>query len=417
MIVEVLAVGTELLLGQIVNGNGAEIGEALADAGLSHYRQTVVGDNLTRLTEALTEATRRADALVVTGGLGPTQDDLTREAMAAAAGVGMVFSEPHADHLRALWARRGREMPETNLRQAEHPEGSELIPNARGTAPGLRMRIGSCWVFALPGVPQEMRPMLHERVVPFLKDQAGEEQSVIVSRLLRTWGESESRIAERLGDLYSASANPTLAFLASAGEIKLRLTARAETTAAARSTIEPLEVEIRRRLGRLVFGADDDTIERIVLKGCAGRGWSLGTAESATGGLVAAAITGVPGSSEVFLGSVVAYSRDTKEALLGVPAGVIEDHGQVSEETALAMAEGAATRLGADVVVAVTGSAGPESLEHPAGTMVFAVRTPEGARARRVALPGDRELVRTYSVTAALHLVRLAVAGEWWADR
>jgi nicotinamide-nucleotide amidase len=417
VIVEVLAVGTELLLGQIVNGNGAEIGEALADAGLSHYRQTVVGDNLSRLTEAVTEATRRADALVVTGGLGPTQDDLTREALAAAAGVGMAFSEDQADHLRRLWARRGREMPETNLRQAEHPEGSELIPNAKGTAPGLRMRVGSCWVFALPGVPQEMRPMLHDHVVPFLKDQAGEERGVIVSRLLRTWGESESRIAEQLGDLYAASANPTLAYLASAGEIKLRLTARAETTEAARSAIEPLEGEIRRRLGKLVFGADDDTIERIVLNACAERGWSLGTAESATGGLVAAAITGVPGSSAVFLGSVVAYSRHAKEALLGVPAGVIDDHGLVSEETALAMAEGGATRLGADVVVAVTGSAGPESLEHPAGTMVFAVRTPEGARARRVTLPGDRERVRTYSVTAALHLVRLALAGEWWTER
>ena len=159
-----MAVGTELLLGQIVNSNAAEIGEALADSGLAHFRQTVVGDNLTRLTEAVLEATRRADALVITGGLGPTQDDLTREALAAAAGVGMMVSASHAEHLRGLWSRRGREMPENNLRQAEHPEGAELIANPKGTAPGLRLRIGSCWVFALPGVPQEMRSMLHDVV-------------------------------------------------------------------------------------------------------------------------------------------------------------------------------------------------------------------------------------------------------------
>lgn len=181
--------------------------------------------------------------------------------------------------------------------------------------------------------------------------------------------------------------------------------------------VQPLEDEIRRRLGRLVFGADDDTVERIVLTGCLDRGWSLGTAESATGGLVAAKVTAVPGSSKVFRGSVVAYAREAKESLLGVPAPVIDEHGLVSEETALAMARGASERLGADVVVAVTGSAGPESLEQPAGTMVFAVRTPEDARARRMSLPGDRERVRTYSTTAALHLVRLALAGEWWSAR
>ncbi|MDP2624001.1 MAG: CinA family nicotinamide mononucleotide deamidase-related protein, partial [Actinomycetota bacterium] len=245
MIVEVLAVGTELLLGQIVNGNGAEIGASLADAGLDHYRQVVVGDNLARLTSAIAEAVSRADALVITGGLGPTQDDLTREAMAAAAGVGMAFSDDEAEHLRELWARRGREMPETNLRQAEHPEGADMIANAKGTAPGLQMRIGSCWVFALPGVPQEMRPMLHSHVIPFLVEACGEGRGVIVSRLLRTWGESESRIAELLADVYEASTNPTLAYLAGGGEIKLRLSARAGTRDDADRLIDPLDQEIR----------------------------------------------------------------------------------------------------------------------------------------------------------------------------
>lgn len=414
MIVEVLAVGTELLLGQIVNGNGAEIGSLLADAGLTHYRQGVVGDNLPRLTAAVVESVGRSDALVITGGLGPTQDDLTREALAVCAGVAMEFDEEHAERLRAIWARRGREMPETNLRQAEHPEGSVLIPNPKGTAPGLRMQIGSCWVFALPGVPEEMRPMLHTDVIPFLTARAGDDRGVIASRLLRTWGESESRIAVVLADLYEEGENPTLAFLASGGEIKLRLTARAATTEEAARLIDPIDAEIRRRLGPLVFGADDDTVERIVLARCAERGWSLATAESATGGLVAAAITAVPGASETFRGSVVAYTRAAKEALLGVAAGLMDDHGLVSEETALGMAAGAADRLRADVVVAVTGSAGPDPLEHRPGTMVFAVQTPERVQARTLTFPGDRERVRAYSTTTALHLLRLGVTGEWW---
>jgi nicotinamide-nucleotide amidase len=414
VIVEVLAVGTELLLGQIVNGNGAEIGSLLADAGLTHYRQGVVGDNLERLTAAVAESVARSDALVITGGLGPTQDDLTREALAACAGVTMAFDEEYAERLRAIWARRGRDMPETNLRQAEHPEGSVLIPNPKGTAPGLRMQIGSCWVFALPGVPEEMRPMLHSDVIPFLAAQAGDDRGVIASRLLRTWGESESRIAVVLADIYEESENPTLAFLASGGEIKLRLTARAGTREEAARLIDPMDTEIRRRLGPLVFGADEDTVERIVLAMCAERGWLLATAESATGGMVAAAITAIPGASATFCGSVVAYTRGAKEALLDVPASIMDDHGLVSEETALAMAAGAVERLGADVVVAVTGSAGPDPLEHRPGTMVFAVRTPERVQARTLTFPGDRERIRTYSTTTALHLLRLALTGEWW---
>ncbi|MFH1329192.1 MAG: molybdopterin-binding protein, partial [Actinomycetota bacterium] len=229
MNVEVVAVGTELLLGQIVNGNAAEIGRRLAEAGLDHYHQVVVGDNLGRVVAALTQAVGRSDAVIVTGGVGPTQDDLTREALCAAAGVGMAYSEEMAAHLRDLWARRrGREMPPSNLRQAEYPQGAVFLPNARGTAPGLRLRIGGAWVFALPGVPQEMLPMLEEQVIPFLVAEAGG-GGVLVSRLIRCWGESESGIAERLDDLYEASTNPTVAFLASAGEIKVRLTARAAT--------------------------------------------------------------------------------------------------------------------------------------------------------------------------------------------
>jgi nicotinamide-nucleotide amidase len=415
MNVEVLAVGTELLLGQIVNGNAADLGGRLAAAGLDHYRQGVVGDNIVRITAAITEAVGRADALIITGGIGPTQDDLTREAICAAAAVPMDFAEDYADHLRRWWQARGREMPATNLRQAEHPRGAELIPNAKGTAPGLRLRVGQCWVFALPGVPQEMLPMVDEHVIPFLLGQAGVEGGVLVSQMLRTWGESESRIAEIVGDLYDTNTNPTLAFLASGGEIKLRLTARAATPAAAADLIAPVEAEIRRRLGRLVFATGADTIERIVLRLCAERGWTLATAESATGGLVSAALTSVPGSSEVVRGGIVAYHPELKTRLLGVDPAILDGFGLVSAETALAMAAGARRALGADVAVAVTGSAGPDALEQPVGTMVIAVETPEGSRARVSRSPGDRERVRVYTTTAALHLLRLGLTGEWWS--
>lgn len=414
MNVEMLAVGTELLLGQIVNGNAADIGARLAEAGLDHFRQTVVGDNLERIVSAIGEAAARADALIITGGIGPTQDDLTRDALARAAGVPMHFSDEYADHLRRWWERRGRPMPETNLRQAEYPEGATMIPNEKGTAPGLRLRIGTCWVFAVPGVPQEMLPMVEAHIIPFLVAEAGGTGGVIVSRLLRTWGESESRIAELLGDLYDAGTNPTLAFLASGGEIKLRLTARAHSGEEADRLIAPREEEIRGRLGSLVFGAGDDTVERVVLRACTEAGLTLATAESATGGMVAAALTSVPGASAAFAGGVVAYSGAAKVALLGVTPETIAEHGLVSEETALAMARGAARRFAAGVAVAVTGSAGPDALEHPPGTIVIAVVTPSGERARLLRLPGDRERVRTYATTAALHAIRLALSGAWW---
>jgi nicotinamide-nucleotide amidase len=408
----VVAVGTELLLGQIPNGNAAEIGRRLAEAGLDHYRQAVVGDNLERAAGAISEAAGRAEAVIVTGGLGPTEDDITREALCAAAGVPMAYSEEIAEQLRGLWAsRRGREMPPSNLRQAHYPEGAAILPNAKGTAPGLRLRIGDTWVFALPGVPAEMRALLDEAVIPFLVGEAGV-GGVLVSRLIRTWGESESGIGERLAGL--GSVNPTVAFLASAGEIKVRITARAASAVEADSLLDPLEQEVCRRLARWVFAVGEETIEQIVLRLCREKGWRLGTAESATGGLIAQRITSVPGASEVFAGAVVAYSPALKTSLLGVPAEVMETEGVVSEATALAMAEGGATALGADAVVAVTGSAGPDPGGAPVGTMMVAVRTPEGSAARTFHMPADRERARTLTGTAALQALRRALAGEWW---
>ncbi|MEN8114067.1 MAG: competence/damage-inducible protein A, partial [Actinomycetota bacterium] len=362
MIVEILAVGTELLLGQIVNSNASRIAERLADAGLDHYRQTVVGDNEERIADAIRSASGRADAVIITGGLGPTKDDLTREAIARAAGVGMVFDEEQAEHLRERWRRRGWDMPESNLQQAEHPEGCTLIENPKGTAPGVRCEVDGTWVFALPGVPAEMIPMLERDVIPFLRTGEG---SVVASRLLRTWGEPESAIGERLGDLYDASTNPTIAFLASGGEIKIRITAKAETQNEAEALIAPVEAEVRERLGKRIFGADADTVEVVILRMLERRGWTVATAESVTGGLVAGRITSIPGASRAYRGSVVAYATDVKEPTLGVDPALIATEGVVSEPVAIAMAEGARIHLGADVAVSTTGSAGPDPLERP----------------------------------------------------
>jgi nicotinamide-nucleotide amidase len=414
VIVEVVAVGTELLLGQIVNGNAAHIGTALAESGLDAHFQQVVGDNLGRLEQALRTAISRSGAVIVTGGIGPTQDDLTREGICAATGREMRFSEEYADALRRRFRQWGRDMPESNLRQAEYPDGAELLANPKGTAPGLMLEHEGTLIFAVPGVPEEMELLLSTQVLPRIRSRAGGDRA-LVSRIVRCWGRGEAAVGELLDDVYRASANPSIAFLASAGEIKIRITAGADSETAALALIAPVERQVLERLGDAAFGFDGDTIEQIVLRSVGARGWNLGTAESATGGMIASRLTSVPGSSSVFRGGIVAYDVDEKRTLLGVGEDAVEA-GVVSEPMAIAMAEGARRALGVDVAVSVTGSAGPEPHEAAPGTMVLAVATPEDARARTLRFPGDRERVRTYASTTALHLVRLAVSGAWWRN-
>jgi nicotinamide-nucleotide amidase len=412
MIVEVIAVGTELLLGHTVNTNAARIATRLAEAGLDHEYSTVVGDDLDRMVAAIRLAVSRADAVIISGGLGPTLDDITREALCAATERELLFSEEYADRLRRWWESRGREMPDSNLRQATYPAGARLLENPKGTAPAIQLEADGTWLFALPGVPAELEILLDTHVIPFLQQQLGD--GAVISRVIRTYGESESRVGEMLADLYDAAGNPSMAFLASAAEIKIRLTARAPKREEAEALIAPVEAAVKERLGRLVFGVDEDTIERIVLRLAEERDWSLATAESATGGMVASRLTAVPGASRVFRGAIVAYHHEIKKMNLNVPGELIEEHGVVSEPVAIAMAEGVAGALDADVAVAVTGSAGPEAQDKPVGTMVIAVHTPEDTRARTLWLPGDRERIRTYTSTGALHLLRLAMTGEWW---
>lgn len=409
MIVEVIAVGTELLLGQIVNTNASHIGSVLADHGFDAHYQQVVGDNLDRVASSIRTAIDRADAVIITGGIGPTRDDLTREALSSATGRDLVLDEDYAERLRGWWAARGREMPESNLRQAYHPVGAELIINPKGTAPGLILEHQSTLIFCVPGVPQEMHYLMKEMVVPRLL-ATSDGPSVVVSKVIRTWGQSESMVGEMLDDLYQGSTNPSVAFLASGGEIKVRVTAKADSVETAAALIDPVAAEVRDRLAAFYFGDDDDTVDRIIFRLLEEKGWTIGTAESMTGGMVAAALTSVPGASKHVRGGLVAYDAELKQKLLGVDdITEVVDH-----ETAEAMARGGQNLLGADVVVAVTGSAGPEAMERPAGTVVIAVATPEEVRSRELRMPGDRERVRTYGTTSALHMTRLALSGRWW---
>jgi nicotinamide-nucleotide amidase len=406
---DVIAVGTELLLGQIVDTNSAWLGEQLAASGIDSLLQIKVGDNVGRIVTQLRSALRSADAVIMCGGLGPTHDDLTRDAIAEVMGVELLHDESVAETIAAMFAARGRQMSSNNLRQAQVPAGASIIAQTRGTAPGLICPVEVDGVekviFAVPGVPHELYDMFHRAVLPELLRRNGD-PSVIVSRLLRTWGESESGLNERLNGIIEeldAAGNPTLAFLASGWEgIKVRLTAKAASRDAAESLVDPWEHKIREILGDQVFGTDTDTMESVVLEMMRTKNLSLGLAESVTGGLVAARVTAIPGSSDVVRGSIVSYASEVKFDLLGVEPGPV-----VSEQAALQMAHGARVRLGADIGLALTGVAGPSEQDSmPVGTLCVAISGPYGDLTRTLRLPGQREQMRQFSVISSLDLLR-----------
>jgi nicotinamide-nucleotide amidase len=403
---EVLAIGTELLLGQIVDTNSAWIGEQLAESGIDSYEHRVVGDNQARIVAALRDLLSRADAVIICGGLGPTQDDLTRDAIAELMGVPLVRRMELAEHIATMFRARLRDMPENNLRQADIPDGGEAVPNPIGTAPGLRCPVGDKVVYAVPGVPYEMQEMITTHVLPDLLARSGE-ASTIVSRALKTWGTSESALAEMVAgrlDALDAAGNPTIAFLARGIEgLVVRITAKGANEGAARALVDAEEGELRRILGDLVFGVDDETMESAVLERLRGRGWSLGVAESVTGGFIGARIVNVPGASDVFRGTIGAYATDVKRDLLGVTADVV-----VSEAAAREMAEGAQRALGADVGISVTGVAGPTEQDGVAvGTVCFGLALPgRPAEAVSTRLPGDRERIRQFATISLLNLLR-----------
>ena len=408
---EVVAVGTELLLGQIVDTNSSWIGEQLAVAGIDSHFQTKVGDNHARMVEALKIALGRSDAVIVCGGLGPTQDDITRDVIAEVMGVDLELDDEIAARIEAMFSSRGRRMSMNNLRQAEVPAGATAIRDPQpGTAPGLICPVGDQVIYAVPGVPVEMKTLVSEVILPDLVHRSGE-NGTILSRTLRTWGESESGLAERLAPLVARLdelGNPTLAYLASGIEgIKVRLTAKGVDRAAAESLLDDAEFEARAELGDLVFGVDDETIEYAVLDLLRSRGLTLGVAESLTGGMMGSRICDVPGASDVFRGSVVSYASDVKFQVLGVPEGPV-----VSAEAASAMAAGARRVLGADVGVAVTGVAGPDSQDGLDPGVVFVgfdlgpAGGDVGPQAFEVRLFGGRQQIRQFAVITALSALR-----------
>ena len=425
MRVELLAVGSELLLGDIVNTNAAWLGQRLAAAGIDVLRSVAVGDNVARIAECLTEALDRAAVVLVTGGLGPTQDDLTREALALAAGTSLARDPELERALRARFAAAGRRVPELNYRQADVPIGATALPNAAGSAPGLRLELAGGVVYALPGVPHEMETMFDAVVRPDLRRLAGD-AATLVSRVLRTAGLWESAAAEALTaevDRLEAAGNPTLAFLASGGQVRVRITDKAASPDAARALIAPVEERVRAALGPAVYGADGDTLAGVVHRLLLARDETVAVAESLTGGLLGAALTDEPGASATFRGGITAYATPLKAALLGVAEPVLAQRGPVSKKVATEMALGARDRLRATYGLALTGVAGPDEQDgHPVGSGYVGLATPSGTTTRTLALPGDRALIRTYAVVAALDLLRRhlaalsSVAGSREAD-
>ena len=423
MRIEIVAVGTELLLGQIADTNSAWLGDRLAAAGVvSHFHQAA-GDNHERITLALRTALARSDGVIVCGGLGPTQDDITREAIAEIMGVELVRDQKIVDVIARFFKARDRTMSANNARQADVPVGATIIPQRAGTAPGLICPLGNKVIYAVPGVPYEMAEMFQRGILPDLRARMAEagEEGVIVSRVLRTWGASESGLAEALQGRIDAldedeadgvpAGSVTLAFLASGIEgIKVRITARAATLPEGTARLDHEEKAVRAaieaRLGDIVFGVDDESMEVAVATQLIARGITLGVAESLTGGLIASRLVNVPGASAWFRGGVVAYHEQVKFDVLDVPVGPV-----VSEAAAAAMATGVCRVTGSDVGLGITGVAGPDDQEGVGpGTIFVGLQLSDGTLStRELHLPGDRERVRQYGAISALDLLRRAL--------
>ncbi len=407
MIAELVTTGSELLLGQIVNTNAAYMAQALNRIGVDVCFQTTVGDNRGRMKEVLAHALTRADIVITSGGLGPTRGDITKEVSAEVMGRSLALDEACADRLRNHFARLGREMTENNLRQAMIPEGAHIFVNHAGTAPGVALERDGKLLVNLPGPPSEMKDMFRRSLVPFLTEKYGL-SSVIHSRVLHTAGIGESMLETKLDDLILAQKNPTLALLIRPTGVIIRITAKAEDEAAADRLIAPVEKEIRDRLGSLIYGTDEETMEEIVGREMAARGITVAAAESCTGGLLTSRLTDVPGSSEFVAGSVVSYTDRVKAEVLGVSPAVLAAEGAVSWPAARQMAEGVRRVLGTDLGVSVTGFAGPGggTEENPVGTVYIAVAGPAGVKAVMRHFRGTRKQVKFRASQAALEMLR-----------
>ncbi|MBR6953825.1 MAG: competence/damage-inducible protein A [Clostridia bacterium] len=414
MIAEILCVGTELLMGQVLNTNGQFLARELAALGVNLYHQTVVGDNPERLEAAYREALSRAEVVITSGGLGPTQDDITKRVAAKVAGEPLVLRPEAEAMVRDWFARAGREMTPNNLGQAMFTPRTQILPNRNGTAPGAIVPVGEDqFIVHLPGPPRELEPLFREQVAPWLAARSGR---VLESRYVRIFGLGESMVDTLLEDL-EQQAEPTVSPYCSTGEVVLRVTAGGATRQEALGKIEPAVAEIRHRLGDKVYAVCDTaegSLAHSAVAALKAKGLTVATAESLTGGLIAATLVNVPGASDAVRGGFVTYQSVAKTLLLGVPAEMIEQYNVVSAQVAEAMATGARERLGVDIAVSATGLAGPgggtEAI--PVGTVFLGLATAAGTKVIPLHLTGDRERIRTLSMKHAIHAVLRAAEGS-----
>ncbi|MDD5921088.1 MAG: competence/damage-inducible protein A [Oscillospiraceae bacterium] len=404
---EILCVGTELLLGDIINTNAAFLARELAALGIGVYHQTVVGDNGGRLREAVELALSRSDLLVMTGGLGPTYDDITKETATEALGKKLVWNQQAYDRMEAYFARTGRVMSENNRKQAMMPEGAVVFQNENGTAPGAAMESGEKVIVLLPGPPSEMEPMFCNQVRPYLEGKTGQ---TFLSRTVHLFGIGESAAEEQLRELMESSHNPTVAPYAKTGEVLLRVTAAAKNEQEAKKLLAPAVEEIQKRMGPYVYGVDVGTLQNAAVTALRQKGLTVSTAESCTGGGVAKRITEVPGASQVLQAGICTYTNRMKAELLGVKERTLQNYGAVSERTALEMAQGVRIRTGADIGVSVTGVAGPDPSEgKPVGLVFVSVSSPWYEQTVQLHLArgsgNERERVRHLAENHALYAV------------
>ncbi|HVF55160.1 MAG TPA: competence/damage-inducible protein A [Pyrinomonadaceae bacterium] len=403
---EIIAVGSELLTPHRTDTNSLWLTEKLNSVGIEVKLKSIVGDDDARLEETIKDALKRSRVVVLTGGLGPTEDDITRKIAARALGLRLALNDEVLEDIRAKFLHWGRKMPEINARQAMVIEGAEVLDNPRGTAPGMYLEHEGRSVILLPGPPREMRPMFEESVLPKLAGRAGDVR--VMRRVMRVTGMGESAVDERIAPVYTQYKNPQTTILFTKSEIEIHLTAQAATEAEAELLLDGLAGQIEERLGDAVFAFRGETMEEVVGLRLAVTGFTISVAESCTGGLIAQRLTEVPGSSSYFMQGVVTYSNESKARLLGVAPELIEEHGAVSAQVAEAMAEGARFRAGTDFGLSVTGIAGPGggSEEKPVGLVYIALSDDAHTEHRRLMLPGDRQLIRWRASQAALDLLR-----------
>lgn len=409
---ELIAIGTELLLGNIANTDAQMISEGLSELGINVFYHTVVGDNPERVRQAVDIARSRADIIITTGGLGPTCDDLTKVALAEAFGKGLFFHEPSAQRIRDRFIQMERPMTENNLQQAMLPEGCTVLENDWGTAPGVAFEADGVHVLMLPGPPRECEMMFRHRAVPYLKKLS---DGVIASRTVKTFGIGESAVEDQLRDLMNALHNPTLAPYAKPTGTELRITAHAQTEEEAFALIAPVEEQVKAILGDYVIGVDVNSVQEVCFNLLREKGLTLGTAESCTGGLIAKLMTDLPGSSQVFNGGIVSYTNGVKAGVLGVSQDLLDEYGAVSAQVAEAMARGAKAVLGCDIAVSATGVAGPDSDDrgNPVGLVYLGLAYGDQCIVQEFhAGRGDRDRVRRMAAGTALDMVRRHLTGK-----